>query len=126
MLDANPKWQVQFKKCLLHMFAEITGTGRAKAKTGFAGDNTTSKSGLEKTKPSCLGFKLLLGVSFGGPFPLVPGLVSTQNTLVKFVAGVVSRRTIFIYSSPAISQGQPGLFLPGLSDLINSFKIATP
>jgi hypothetical protein len=62
MLDANPEWQVQFKKCILCMLAEITGTGRAKAKTGFAGNNTTSKSDLEeqnhlaKDSSLCLAF----------------------------------------------------------------------
>jgi hypothetical protein len=65
----------------------------------------------------------LLGVFFEEPFLLEPGLVSTQNTLANFVAGVVWRRTIFISFLPAISQKQLGLSLPGLFDLIKSYKI---
>jgi hypothetical protein len=62
MLDANPEWKVQFKNFVLCMLAEITGTGRAKAKAGFAGNNTTSKSDFEeqnylaKDSSLCLAF----------------------------------------------------------------------
>jgi hypothetical protein len=50
MLDANDKWIMQFKECILCLLAELTGTGRTSTKISADTHLKSLNAGMEGEK----------------------------------------------------------------------------